>query len=82
MKVNLPKGTVFYNGKIEYLVLHFSESEHDNLALLERQTYCPFVVARNITKKSDGTYTWALAHYFNNLEYAFNDYEERLLKLH
>lgn len=79
--IYLDEGSTFYNGQIEYKVIKFRKHGFENIALLQRDTYCPYVVARNITKNDDGTYIWAWGHYFNSLENANADFEERSLKL-
>lgn len=79
--IYLDEGFKFYNGQIEYTVIKFRKHGFENLAILQRGTYCPYVVARDITKNDDGTYIWAWGHYFNSLEHAKADYEERLQKL-
>lgn len=81
MNITMNKGDKFRNGKIQYTVIEFTNSLFENLAILKRHTYCPYVVARDITKKQDGTYTWAWAHYFNSLGNAQADFNERLSKL-
>lgn len=79
--IYLDEGFKFYNGQIEYTVIRFRKRCLENLAILQRDTYCPYVVARHITKNDDGTYTWAWGHYFNSLGHAEADFEERLQKL-
>ncbi len=81
MNITMIKGDKFRNGKIQYTVIEFASSRFENIAILKRHTYCPYVVARDITKNNDSTYTWAWGHYFNSLENAKADYEERLRKL-
>ncbi len=81
MNITMIKGDKFRNGKIQYTVIEFASSRFENIAILKRHTYCPYVVARDITKNDDGTYTWAWGHYFNSLENAEADFEERLRKL-
>lgn len=79
--IYLDEGFIFYNGQIEYKVIKFRKRCLENLALLQRGTCCPYVVARNVTKNDDGTYTWAWGHYFTDLEHAKADFDERLQKL-
>lgn len=79
--IYLCEGDKFYNGQIEYTVIRFYKRCLENIAILQRGTYCPYVVARNISKNDDGTYTWAWGYYFNSLEHAQADYDERLQKL-
>ena len=81
MTIFMPEGFKFINGKIEYTVITFKNSVHENLALLKRDTYCPYVVARRISQNADGTYTWAWGHYLNDLSHATADFNERLLTL-
>ena len=50
------KGCIFRNGTIDYTVLDYAETRFGNIALLQRDTYCPFVVARLLQKQPDGTY--------------------------
>lgn len=79
--IYLDEGSTIINGKIEYTVIKFRNHCIENLAILQRNTYCPYVVARDITQNDDGTYTWAWGHYFTYLENAKADFEERLRKL-
>ncbi len=79
--IYLDEGSTIINGKIEYKVIKFRNHCLENLAILQRHTYCPYVVARDITKNDDGSYTWAWGHYFNSLENSEADFEERLRKL-
>ncbi len=81
MKTYLCEGFTFYNGIVEYKVLKFTNSRLENLALLQRDTCCPYVVARDVIPKNDGTFTWAWGHYFTYLENAQADFEERKEKL-
>ena len=50
------KGYIFRNGTIDYTVLDYAETRFGNIALLRRDTYCPFVVARLLQKQPDGKY--------------------------
>ena len=74
-------GYKFFNGKIEYTVLHYTGNEQSNLALLKRDTYCPYVVAINIRAEKDGTFTWAFGHYFNKKANALSEFYEQRRKL-
>ena len=49
-------GYIFRNGTIDYTVLDYAETRFGNIALLQRDTYCPFVVARLLQKQPDGKY--------------------------
>lgn len=77
----LDEGFTFYLGQIEYKVIKFRKRCLENLAILQRDTYCPYVVVRDITENADGTYTWAWGHYFNELSNATADFNERFQKL-
>lgn len=79
--IYLDEGFKFYNGQIEYTVITFRKHCIENIALLQRDTYCPYVVARNVSMNDDGTYTWAWGYYFNDLGHARADFEERRLTL-
>ncbi len=79
--IYLDEGDTIYNGEIEYKVLKFRKRCFENIALLQRDTCCPYVIARDVTQNADGTYTWAWGHYFMSLKNAQADFEERFKKL-
>lgn len=81
MYVILSNGDKFHNGEMEYTVIKFRTRCLENVALLERNAYCPYVVARDLRQNSDGTYTWAFGHYFNSLSHAEADFDETYNKL-
>lgn len=80
MKLYLETNDVIQNGLIQYTVICFSEKMNCNVAILKRDTYCPYVVAHDIYKEHDGTYCWRWGHYYNYLENAYKKYEELILK--
>ena len=71
------KGYIFRNGTIDYTVLDYAETRFGNIALLRRDTYCPFVVARLLQRQPDGKYIWAFGSYFNELPNAENYFHTR-----
>lgn len=73
----MTKGFVFRNGTIDYTVLEYAETRFGNIALLQRDTYCPFVVARVITPEPNGRYTWAQGYYFTTLTCAIDYFYTR-----
>ena len=75
------KGYIFRNGTIDYTVLDYAETRFGNIALLRRDTYCPFVVARLLQKQPDGKYIWAFGSYFNELPNAENYFHTRINEL-
>ena len=77
----MKKGFVFRNGTIDYTVLDYAETRFGNIALLQRDTYCPFVVARVLTPEPDGRYTWAWGNYFNELPNAEEYFHTRTTEL-
>ena len=74
-------GYIFRNGTIDYTVLDYAETRFGNIALLQRDTYCPFVVARLLQKQPDGTYIWAWGSYFNELQNAISYFHTRINEL-
>ena len=74
-------GYIFRNGTIDYTVLDYAETRFGNIALLRRDTYCPFVVARLLQKQPDGTYIWAWGSYFNELPNAESFFHTRINEL-
>ena len=74
-------GYIFRNGTIDYTVLDYAETRFGNIALLRRDTYCPFVVARLLQKQPDGKYIWAFGSYFNELPNAENYFHTRINEL-
>ena len=75
------KGYIFRNGTIDYTVLDYAETRFGNIALLRRDTYCPFVVARLLQRQPDGKYIWAWGSYFNELPNAENYFHTRINEL-
>ena len=75
------KGYIFRNGTIDYTVLDYAETRFGNIALLRRDTYCPFVVARLFQRQPDGKYIWAFGSYFNELPNAENYFHTRINEL-
>lgn len=80
MELNLKIDGVIQNGLIKYTVLYFVENGNRNVAILKRNTYCPYVVAHDIYKEPDDTYCWRWGHYYNHLENAQAKYEELIYK--
>ena len=74
-------GYIFRNGTIDYTVLDYAETRFGNIALLRRDTYCPFVVARLLQRQPDGKYIWAFGSYFNELLNAENYFHTRINEL-
>lgn len=75
MKLYLETNDVIVNDGVEYGVVYYSEKINDNVAILKRKGYCPYVVAHNISKEPDGTFSWRWGHYFHTLENAYSKYE-------
>lgn len=75
------KSYIFRNGTIDYTVLDYAETRFGNIALLRRDTYCPFVVARLLQRQPDGKYIWAWGSYFNELPNAENYFHTRINEL-
>lgn len=76
MKLYLETNDVIINDGVKYGVVYYSEKMTCNVAILKREGYCPYVVAHNISKDPDGTYSWRWGHYFHTLESAYSKYEE------
>ena len=75
------KSYIFRNGTIDYTVLDYAETRFGNIALLRRDTYCPFVVAHLLQRQPDGKYIWAWGSYFNELPNAENYFHTRINEL-
>lgn len=80
MKLFLDTNNVIMNDGIEYSVIYYSERIDCNVAILKRKGYCPYVVAHNISKAPDGTFSWRWGHYFHTLESAYSKYEKLYIK--
>ena len=75
------KSYIFRNGTIAYTVLDYAETRFGNIALLRRDTYCPFVVARLLQRQPDGKYIWAFGSSFNELPNAESYFHTRINEL-
>ena len=61
----------FTKDKIEYKVLNIYKTSYANVAILQRETYCPYVVVLDIKNTKTAAYAWSFGHYFDNLENAY-----------
>lgn len=75
------KGFRFINGTVEYTVVDYDVTRHGDIALLQRDTYCPYVVARVLQPQPDGRYIWAWGNYFTELSNAEEYFHTRIAEL-
>ena len=71
-------GLKFENSGMKLVCLAFYSLEKRNVGLFQRESDGMYITARNISKESDGSYSWAWGHYFPTLEDAEKDYHKRL----
>ncbi len=71
-------GFVFENSGMELVCLAFYSLGKRNVDLFQRQSDGIYITARNTSKYTDGSYSWAWGHYFKEWEEAESDYKKRL----
>ena len=71
-------GLKFENSGMKLVCLAFYSLEKRNVGLFQRESDGMYITARNTSKESDGSYSWAWGHYFPTLTDAENDYRKRL----
>ena len=71
-------GLKFENSGMKLVCLAFYSLEKRNVGLFQRESDGMYITARNTSKESDGSYSWAWGHYFTVLEDAERDYKSRL----
>ena len=71
-------GLKFDNSSMKLLCLAFYSLGKRNVGLFQRESDGMYITARNTSKESDGSYSWAWGHYFPTLEDAEEDYQKRL----
>ena len=71
-------GLEFENSGMKLVCLAFYSLEKRNVGLFQRESDGMYITARNTSKESDGSYSWAWGHYFPTLEDAEKDYQKRL----
>ena len=68
----------FENNGMKLVCLAFYSLVKRNVGLFQRESDGMYITARNASKESDGSYSWAWGHYFPTLAEAEKDYKERL----
>ena len=71
-------GFAFENSSMKLVCIAFYSLEKRNVGLFQRESDGMYITARNTSKESDGSYSWAWGHYFPTLTDAENDYRKRL----
>ena len=71
-------GSKFENSGMKLVCIAFYSLEKRNVGLFQRESDGMYITARNTSKESDGSYSWAWGHYFPTLEDAEEDYQKRL----
>lgn len=71
-------GLKFENSGMKLVCLAFYSLEKRNVGLFQRESDGMYITARNTSKESDGSYSWAWGHYFPTLADAEKDYQKRL----
>ena len=71
-------GYVFNNAGMRLTCLAWGQNGNRNVGLFQRESDGMYITARNTSKESDGSYSWAWGHYFKELEEAERDYKIRL----
>ena len=71
-------GLEFENSGMRLVCLNFYTLGKRNVGLFRREGDGMYITARNISKETDGSYSWAWGHYFPTLADAEKDYQKRL----
>lgn len=71
-------GFAFENSGMKLVCLAFYSLDKRNVGLFQRESDGMYITARNTSKEADGSYSWALGHYFKDWEEAERDYINRL----
>ena len=71
-------GLKFENSGMKLICLAFFSLGKRNVGLFQRESDGMYITARNTSKESDGSYSWAWGHYFPTLVDAKKDYQKRL----
>ena len=71
-------GLKFENSGMKLVCLAFYSLGKRNVGLFQRASDGMYITARNTSKESDGSYSWAWGHYFPTLDDAEKDYQTRL----
>ena len=71
-------GFAFENSGMKLVCLAFFSLGKRNVGLFRRESDGIYITARNTSKESDGSYSWAWGHYFPTRVEAEKDYKERL----
>lgn len=71
-------GLEFENSGMRLVCLAFYSLGKRNVGFFQRESDGMYITARNTSKESDGSYSWAWGHYFKEREEAERDYQKRL----
>ena len=71
-------GLKFENSGMKLVCLAFYTLGKRNVSLFRRDSDGMYITARDMSKETNGSYSWAWGHYFNGLEEAERDYKKRL----
>ena len=71
-------GFAFENSGMRLVCLAFYALGNRNVGLFQRVSDGMYITARDTSKETNGTYSWAWGHYFKEREEAEMDYMKRL----
>ena len=73
----MKSGFEFENSGMKLVCLAFYSLDKRNVGLFRRESDGIYIIARNTSKEADGSYSWALGHYFKEWEEAEIDDKKR-----
>ena len=71
-------GFAFENSGMKLVCLAFFSLGKRNVGLFQRKSDGMYITARDTSKETNGSYSWAWGHYFKEEEKARKDYRKRL----
>ena len=71
-------GLEFENSGMKLVCIAFYTLGKCNVGLFQRESDGMYIIVRNISKKAEGSFSWAWGHYFKEREEAERDYKKRL----
>ena len=71
-------GLEFENSRMRLVCLAFYALGNRNVGLFQRVSDEMYITARNTSKETNDSYSWAWGHYFKDRDEAEKDYKERL----
>ena len=71
-------GLEFENSGMRLVCLAFYSLGKRNIGLFQRKIDGMYITARDTSKETNGTYSWAWGHYYKEREEAERDYKRRL----